>query len=72
MIDLPLFMFLLEKTVFTPLFLESILLGGDTKIVVLEKAILGEEKSYPKSVRSEADFWKLSISLSFALQVLSN
>ena len=42
-IDLPLFMFSLAKTVLTSLFLDSTLLAGETKIVVLEEAILGEE-----------------------------
>ena len=65
-------MFSLAKTVLTSLFSESTLLVGETKIVVLEEGILEEEKSYPKPVRSEANFWKLRISSSFALQVLSN
>ena len=43
-IDLPLSMISLVKIVFTSLFLDSTLLAGETKIVVLEKAILGEEK----------------------------
>ena len=30
------------------------LLAGETNIVVLDEAILGEEKSYPKPVLSEA------------------
>ena len=65
-------MFSLTKTVVTSLFLDSTLLAGVTKTVVLEEAILGKEKSYPKPVRLEADFWKLSISSIFALEVLSN
>ena len=55
-IDLPLSMFLLAKIVFTSLFSDSTLLAGGTNIVVLEEAVLGEEKSYPKLVQSEADF----------------
>ena len=71
-INLPLSMFSLAKTVFTSLFSDSTLLAGETKIVVLEEALLGEEKSYPKLIQLEADFLKLSISSSFALEVLSN
>ena len=48
-------MFLLANTFFTSLFSDSTLLVGETKTVVLEKAILGEEKSYPKPIRSEAE-----------------
>ena len=55
-IDLPLSMFSLAKSFLTTLLSVSILLVGGTKTVVLIEAILGEEKSYPKSVRSEADF----------------
>ena len=62
----------LAKTVFTSLFLESTLLAEETNIVVLEETILEEEKSYSKSVQSEADSWKLCISLRFTLEVLSN
>ena len=50
MIDLPLSMFSLAKVVLTSLFSDSTLLAGETKIVVLVEAILGEEKSYPKLV----------------------
>ena len=32
------------------------LLTGGTKTVVLEEAVLEEERPYPKPVRSEADF----------------
>ena len=49
-------MFSLAKTVFTLLFSDSTLLVGETNIVVLEEAIFEEEKSYPKPIRSEADF----------------
>ena len=56
MIDLPLSMFSLAKSVLTLLFLISTLLAGETKTVELVEAILGEEKSYLKPVRSEADF----------------
>ena len=55
-IDLPLSMFLLAKIVLTSLFSNSTLLVGETKTVVLVEEILEEKKSYPKSVRSEADF----------------
>ena len=40
--------------------------------MVIYAFLLGEEKSYPKPVRSKVDFWRLSISLSLALEVLSN
>ena len=49
-------MFALAKSVLTSLFLISTLLVGGTKTVVLVKAILGEKKSYPKPVQSEANF----------------
>ena len=49
-------MFSLTKSVLTLVFLDSTLLARETKTVVLEVAILGEEKSYPKPVQSEADF----------------
>ena len=49
-------MFSLANSFLTSLFLVSILLVGGTKTVVLVKVILGEEKSYPKPVRSEVDF----------------
>ena len=55
-IDLPLSMFLLAKTVFTSLFLNSTLLVGETNTIVLEEVILEEEKSYLKPIQSEADF----------------
>ena len=55
-IDLPLSMFSLANSFLTSLFLVSILLVEGTKTVVLEVAILGEEKSYPKPVQPEADF----------------
>ena len=71
-IDLPLSMFSLAKIVLTPLFSNSTLLAGETKIIVLVEEILREEKSYLKPVRSEANFWKISISSSFALEVISN
>ena len=54
--DLPLSMFSLTNTFFTSLFLDSTLLLGETKTVVLLEAILGEEKSYRKLVHLEADF----------------
>ena len=49
-------MFSVAKSSLTTLLSVSILLAGGTKIVVLVEAILGEEKSYPQPVRSEADF----------------
>ena len=49
-IDLPLSMFSLANSFLTLLFPVSTLLAGGTKTVVLEVAILGEEKSYPRSV----------------------
>ena len=55
-IDFPLSMFSLAKTVLTSLFSELTLLAGETNIVILEEAVLGEEKSYPKPILSEADF----------------
>ena len=55
-IDFPLSMFLLAKTVLTSLFSDSTLLVEETKILGLIEAILREEKSYLKPVRSEADF----------------
>ena len=55
-IDLSLSIFSLANTFFTSLFSNSTLLVGETKTVVLVDAILGEEKSYPKPVQSEADF----------------
>ena len=71
-IGLPLYMFPLAKAILTLLFLDSTLVVGETKIVVLVEAILEEEKLYPKPVQSEVDFWRLSVSSSFALEVLSN
>ena len=55
-IDLPLSKFSLAKLVLTSLFSISTLLVGGTKTVVLEEAVLKEERPYPKPVRSEADF----------------
>ena len=55
-IDLPLSTFSLVISVLHSLFSELTLLAGETNIVVLEEAILGEEKSYPKPVLSEVDF----------------
>ena len=50
-IDLPLSMFSLANSFLISLFLISTLLVGGTKTVVLEVAILGEEKSYSKPIR---------------------
>ena len=44
MIDLPLSMLSLAKTVFTLLFSDLTLFASETKTVVLVEAILGEEK----------------------------
>ena len=55
-IDLPLSMFSLANSFLTLLFSVLTLLEGGTKIGVLVKAILGEEKSYPKPIRSKANF----------------
>ena len=71
-IDLLLPKFSLAKSVLTLLFSISTLLVERTKTVALVEAILEEENSYPKPVWLEADFWMLSISSSFALEVLSN
>ena len=71
-IDLPLFMFSLANTFFTSFFLDSTLLVWETKTIVLVKEISWEEKSYPKPVQSKANFWKLIILSSFALEVLSS
>ena len=54
--NLFLIMFSLANSFLTSLFSVSTLLVGGTKTVVLVEAILGEEKSYPKLVQSEADF----------------
>ena len=51
-IDLPLSLFSLVNTFFTSLFLDSTLLVGETKTVVLVEEILGEEKSYSKPIQS--------------------
>ena len=45
----------LAKIVLTSLFSKLTLLASETNTVVLEEAILGEEKSYAKPVLSEAD-----------------
>ena len=71
-IDLPLSKFSLANSVLISLFSILTLLAGGTKTVVLEEAVLEEERPYPKPVRSEADFYMLSISSSFALEVLSS
>ena len=55
-IDLPLSKFSLANSFLTTLFLISILLARGIKTVVLVEAILGDERPYPKPVRSEADF----------------
>ena len=55
-IDLPLFMFSLASLVLHSLFSELTLLAGEINTVILEEAILGEKKSYPKLILSKADF----------------
>ena len=55
-IDLPLSTFSLAILVLHSLFSELTLLAGETNTIVLEEAILEEEKSYPKLVLSKADF----------------
>ena len=52
-------MFSLANSFLTSLFSVSILLARGTKTVTLVEAILGEEKSYPKLVQLEVDFWRL-------------
>ena len=49
-------MFSLAKTVLTSLFSKLTLLVSETNTVILEEAILREEKSYTKPVLLEADF----------------
>ena len=49
-------MFSLANSVLILLFSILALLAGGTKTVVLEEAILVEERPYPKSVQSEVDF----------------
>ena len=71
-IDLPWSTFSLAISVSQLLFSELTLLASEINTVVLEDAILGDEKLYPRPVLLESDFWKLSISLSFALEVLSS
>ena len=63
-------MFSLANSVLISLFLILALLAGGTKIVVLEEAVLEEERPYPKLIQFEEDFRMLSISSSFALEVL--
>ena len=52
--DLPLSTFSIANSFLTSLFLVSTLLVGGTKTVILAEAILREEKSYLKPIRSEA------------------
>ena len=56
--DLPLSKFLLAKTVLASSFLELTLSAGETKTVVLDEAILGEEKSCPKTGFIRSSFLK--------------
>ena len=53
-IDFHLSMFSLTISILASLFSESLSLAGETKTILLEKATLGEENSYPKPVLSEA------------------
>ena len=55
-IDLPLSKFSLAILVLASLFSLSLSLAGETKAILLEEAILHEEKSYPKLVLSEVNF----------------
>ena len=55
-IDLSLSNFSLAILVLISSFLELTLLVGETNTIVLEEAILGEEKSYPKPILLEATF----------------
>ena len=55
-IDLPLSMFSLAISVLKSSFLELTLLAGEINTAIIDKAILGEEKSYPKLVLSEVAF----------------
>ena len=55
-IDLPLFKFSLARLVLTSVFLILVLLAGGTKIVVLVKVVLEEERPYLKPVQFEAYF----------------
>ena len=55
-IDLPLSKFSLVISVLNSLFSELTLSAGEKNTIVLEEAILGEEKSYPKLVLLEASF----------------
>ena len=55
-IDLSLSNFSLAISVLISSFLELTLLVGETNTIVLEEAILGEEKSYPKPILLEATF----------------
>ena len=55
-IDLPLSKFSLAISVLASSFLELTLSTGETKTIILDEAILGEEKSYPKLVLSKAAF----------------
>ena len=71
-IDLPLSKFSLVNSVLISLFLILTLLVRGTKTVVLEGAVLEEERPYPKPVQSEADFCMLITSSIFALEVLPN
>ena len=54
--DLPLSIFSLANSVLISLFSILTLLAGGTKTIVLEEAVLEEERPYPKPVQSEADF----------------
>ena len=55
-IDLPLSMFSLANSVLISLFSILTLLAGGIKTVVLEEAVLEEERPYLKPVQSEAGF----------------
>ena len=55
-IDLPLSKFLLARSILKSVFSISVFLTRRTKTVVPVEVVLEEERPYPKSVRSEADF----------------
>ena len=55
-IDLPLSKFSLANSVLISLFSVLTLLAGEIKTVVLEEAVLEEERPYSKPIQSEADF----------------
>ena len=55
-IDLPLSKFSLAISFLASLFSTSLSIAGETKAILLEKVILGEENSYPKLILLEGAF----------------